>query len=69
MKPFVRIAAYVWLIIVGAIAIVIPGGDRICLTCAPVLNWLAGLVAIALGVIGLVTDARPQVSQPGAPSN
>jgi len=68
MKHFVRIAAYVWLIIIGAIAIVIPGGNRICLTCAPFLNWAAGLVAIALGVVGLATDGRPQVSRPGAPS-
>lgn len=50
--------AYVLLIVIGAMGIAFPGGVRICLACGSPLESILSMIAIVVGIVGLVNGDR-----------
>jgi hypothetical protein len=57
----VRVLAWAWLIIVGALMF-FPGGIE-CIKCGRLLTNVLALVSIGLGVIGLVNELRGRTAR------
>jgi hypothetical protein len=67
MKPL-QMIAYVWCIVIGAYMITFTADGKIiviCITCGPVLTNILAVISIAVGAIGIVTNARAKSNVQG----
>jgi hypothetical protein len=58
MPKNLSIIAYVLLIIIGAIALVIPGLGHICIACGTIVDTILAVVAVVVGVAGLAVGRQ-----------
>lgn len=52
---FIRTLTWAWVVIIGGIIMVTPGG-RLCLTCGSLLNQILGFVSIGLGTLAIANE-------------